>query len=121
MYGALDGLTFLCSMFLDIKVDDLEVRLINFGCSMFCMLISVVVDLKVMVLVFIEFVFVLFVVYGLSDATSVEAFRRVFVDIYELDFKCICVYCEEEFDWIDVCEFLFDNGGEYWEFLCEFW
>ena len=35
-HGALDGSTFLCSTFLDTKADDLEVRLINFGCSTLC-------------------------------------------------------------------------------------
>ena len=120
-HGALDGSTFLCSTFLDTKADDLEVRLINFGCSTLCTPTSVVVDLKAMALVLTELVFASLAAYGPSDATSAEALRRVFVDIHELDFKRIRAYCEEEPDWTDACEFLSDNGGEYWELLRELW
>jgi len=120
-HGALDGSTFLCSTFLDTKADDLEVKLINFGCSTLCTPESVVVDLKAMALVLTELVFASLAAYGPSDATSAEALRRVFVDIHELDFKRIRAYCEEEPDWTDACEFLSDNGGEYWELLRELW
>ena len=120
-HGALDGSTFLCSTFLDTKADDLEVRLINFGCSTLCTPTSVVAALKAMALVLTELVFASLAAYGPSDATSAEALRRVFVDIHELDFKRIRAYCEEEPDWTDACEFLSDNGGEYWELLRELW
>ena len=35
-HGAIDATTFLCSTYLDGKADELEVRLINFGCSTLC-------------------------------------------------------------------------------------
>ena len=120
-HGAIDATTFLCSTYLDGKADELEVRLINFGCSTLCTPESVVVDLKALASTLTELVFSTFAARGPTEATSAAALRRVFVDIHELDFKRIRAYCEEEADWVDACDFLSDNGGEYWELLRELW
>lgn len=120
-HGAIDASTFLCNTFSDKKADELEVRLINFGSSTLCTPESVVVDLRALAGTLTELVFSAFSLRGSSEATSADAMRRLFVDIHELDFKRIRAYCEEESDWVEVCEFLGDNGGEYWELFRELW
>jgi hypothetical protein len=120
-HGALDASTFLCSTFVDRSADDLDVKLINFGCSTLCTPESVVIDLKALAVTLTELVFSALSSRGPSESTSAEALRRVFVDIHELDFKRIREYCEEEPDWVEACDFLVDGGGEYWEVLRELW
>ncbi|OUS47978.1 hypothetical protein BE221DRAFT_69795 [Ostreococcus tauri] len=120
-HGAIDGSTFLCSTFMDSKADDLEVRLINFGCSSLCTPESVVVDLKALAATLTELIFSAFSSRGTAESTTAEALRRVFVDIHDLDFARIRAYCEEEPDWSDACDFLAESGGEYWELLKELW
>jgi len=120
-HGALDASTFLCSTFVDRSADELDVKLINFGCSTLCTPESVVVDLTALAATLTELVFSAFSARGPSESTSAEALRRVFVDIHELDFRRIREYCEEEPDWEDACDFLVDGGGEYWEVLRELW
>ena len=120
-HGAIDGSAFLCSTFLDSKADELEVRLINFGCSSLCTPTSVVTDLKALASTLTELIFSALSSRGASESTTAEALRRVFIDIHELDFARIRAYCEEEPDWADVCDFLAENGGEYWELLRELW
>lgn len=120
-HGAIDGSTFLCSTFMDSKADDLEVRLINFGCSSLCTPESVVVDLKALAATLTELIFSAFSSRATAESTTAEALRRVFVDIHDLDFARIRAYCEEEPDWSDACDFLAESGGEYWELLKELW